>query len=60
MLDKEHAALKIQNEHVGEEFKNTKEDFESVSEKLKISNKVRNEKEEMLNDKMKQLHLMGE
>jgi hypothetical protein len=28
-------------------------DFDSVSEKLKVSNKVRNEKEEMLSDKIK-------
>ena len=57
-LDKEHTSLKVQFEHISEEHENLKMDFESVSEKLKISNKVRNEKEEALNDKIKQCQLL--
>jgi chromosome segregation ATPase len=52
-LDKEHTGLKITYEHIFEEHESLKMDFDSVSEKLKVSNKVRNEKEEALNEKIK-------
>lgn len=51
ILDKENTSLKITYEHVFEEHESLKLDFDSVSEKLKVSNKVRNEKEEALNEK---------
>lgn len=55
-LDKEHTSLRVNHEHVSEEYKTIKVDYDSVSEKLRLSNKVRNEKEEILNEKMKLLH----
>ena len=51
-LDKEHTGLRVNYEHVFEEWEMLKLEFESVSDKLKRSNKVRNEKEEVLNDKL--------
>lgn len=45
-LDKVHTGLKVHHEYINEEYQSLKLDFDSVSEKLKISNKVRNEKEE--------------
>ena len=44
--------MKVQHEHISEEHCKLKEDFESVSDKLKVSNKVRNEKEDLLNEKI--------
>ncbi len=35
-------------------------EFESVSEKLRISNKVRNEREESLNDRINHCHTLEE
>jgi chromosome segregation ATPase len=54
-MDREHTALKVNHEHITEEYKNLKLDYEAVSEKLKLSNKVRNEKEDLLNEKIKSL-----
>jgi hypothetical protein len=59
-LDKEHTALRVNHEHVTDEYRAIKTDYESVSEKLRLSNKVRNEKEELLNEKIKQLHKLNE
>lgn len=59
-LDKEHTALRVSHEHVTEEHRAMKLDYESVSEKLRLANRVRNEKEELLNEKMKALHKMSE
>lgn len=53
-LDKDYTTLKISNEHTVEEFEQMKLDYENVAEKLKVSNKVRNDKEEQLNEKIKQ------
>ena len=51
-LDKEHTSLKVQYEHIKEEYEMLKLEFESVQDKLKKSNKARNEKEEILSDKL--------
>ena len=44
----------MQHDYVSNEHGNLKIDFDSVNEKLKISNKARNDKEELFNDKVKQ------
>lgn len=54
-MDKELTALKVNHEHVSDEYKALKIDYEAVSEKLRLSNKVRNEKEDLLNEKIKAL-----
>ncbi len=46
VLDRDHTSLKVHHDHITEEHDQLKIDYESVSEKLKISNRVRNEKEE--------------
>lgn len=46
ILDRDHTSLKVHHDHVTEEYGNLKLDYDAVSEKLRISNKVRNEKEE--------------
>lgn len=52
-LDKEHTSLSVHHKHQTEEFEHLKLDYDSVADKLRVSNKVRNEKEENLNDKIK-------
>lgn len=58
--EKDHAALKVNFEHVSEQHKTLKNDFTSVSEKLRLSNKVRGEKEDLLNEKVKGFHQLTE
>ena len=55
-LDKEHTALKVHYEHINEEYEALRLEFENVSERLRASNKVRNEKEDILNDKLILIH----
>jgi len=52
--------LKVNHEHVTDEYRAMKTDYESVSEKLRLANRVRNEKEELLNEKIKALHKLSE
>lgn len=59
-MDREYTALKVNHEHITDEYKNVKLDYDAVSEKLKLSNKVRNEKEDLLNEKIKSLHHLTE
>ena len=59
-LEREHTALKVNYQHVQDEHSTLKADFDNVSEKLHLSNKVRNEKEDMLADKVKQMYLLNE
>jgi hypothetical protein len=46
LLDKEHTSLKVSYDHTFEEHEGLKLDYEGVSDKLRISNKVRNDKTE--------------
>lgn len=59
-MDKVLTALKVNHEHVSEEYAALKLDYDAVSEKLRLSNKVRNEKEDLLNEKIKALMQLGE
>lgn len=52
--------MKVDYQHIQDEHSTLKADFDNVSEKLHLSNKVRNEKEELLADKVKQMHLLNE
>lgn len=58
ILDRDHTSLKVHHEHVSEEYEHLKMEFESVSEKLRISNKVRNEREEALNERINHCHTL--
>ena len=60
VLDRDHTGLKVHHDHISEEHEQLKLDFSSVSEKLRISNKVRNEKEEMLNEKINLTHQLND
>jgi chromosome segregation ATPase len=59
-MDRELTALRVNHDHVSEEHKVLKLDYDAVSEKLRLSNKVRNEKEDLLNEKIKALHQLSE
>jgi chromosome segregation ATPase len=56
LLEREHTSMKVNYQHVQDEHATLKADFDNVSEKLHLSNKVRNEKEDLLADKIKQMH----
>ena len=58
--ERELTALKVNFEHVSEQYKTLKVDYDNVSEKLRLSNKVRNEKEDLLNEKVKNFHILTE
>ena len=60
LLDKEHTSLKVVHDHISGEYRVLKKDYDSVCEKLRLSNKVRNEKEDLLNDKTKNLIVLQE
>ncbi len=45
-IDRELTAIKVNYQHVLEEHGTLKSDYDNVSEKLHLSNKVRNEREE--------------
>lgn len=59
-LDMEHTSLSVNHDHISEEYGTLKVDYENISEKLRLSNKIRNEKEEQLNEKIKALLAMTE
>jgi hypothetical protein len=52
-LDREHISLKVQHEYVTEELSLLKVDSDAVTDNLKVANRVRNEKEDMLADRIK-------
>ncbi len=52
-LEREHTTMKVDYQHIQDEHSTLKADFDNVYEKLHLSNKVRNEKEELLADKVK-------
>ena len=60
ILEREHTSMKVNYQHIQDEHATLKADYDNVSEKLHLSNKVRNEKEELLADKTKQMHLLNE
>ena len=45
-IDRELTAIKVNHHHVLDEHATLKSDYDNVSEKLHLSNKVRNEREE--------------
>lgn len=52
-LDMDHTALSVNHEHVSEEHTTLKTDYENMAEKLRLSNKIRNEKEDLLAEKIR-------
>ena len=60
VLDKEHTSLKVNFDHICEEHKTLKGDYDAVSEMLRLSNKIKNDKEEMLAEKVKTFNILNE